>query len=466
MALYSRRRLPALLCSCLVFLSIYAIVTKFKHLDTLPTDRQSAILGDVVTYGNSVRSGNIPAEHGTQIQYWNAFSSLSSIRNFTTQGKKSSIDWTKREPLAKEKTFTGSNLAAFPSALFRPEFVVILAQMRTGSSVVGQIFNQNRDFFYLYEPLHIRNDWLAEGRSNADIEKAMSEVLRNISRCKFSPEFIRRFGAWGGRTKSRALMPLCRAKEDCMNLSPAVVEQICLSFNKRMAIKLIRGDIEQLKPLVENDGVNVKIVHLVRDPRGTANSRLEYNIVKNKERRGADKKQMPRLSVSSRNGNVFFNLEPSRKSVFEEQVAPGLPVLCRWMCSTLRTAQSKPAWLEGRYKLVRYEDFADRPVNVTRDIYEFLKVPPPSEVLEWVWSNTVDDEQDDELSRKPLFKMHKNASATASKWRLNLQPSEADYVQSVCAEAMRLFGYRQLAPSEIIFDTSLSLVEPLDLSLP
>ena len=44
----------------------------------------------------------------------------------------------------------------------KPPFIVVLAQWRLGSSIVGQIFNQNRDVFYLFEPL-----WLVDPMRNS-----------------------------------------------------------------------------------------------------------------------------------------------------------------------------------------------------------------------------------------------------------------------------------------------------------
>ena len=36
----------------------------------------------------------------------------------------------------------------------QPTFVILFAYYRSGSSFTGELFNQNTDAFYFYEPLH------------------------------------------------------------------------------------------------------------------------------------------------------------------------------------------------------------------------------------------------------------------------------------------------------------------------
>lgn len=64
--------------------------------------------------------------------------------------------------------------------LRKPQVVIVLSQMRSGSSVVGEMFNRRSDVSYFYEPLypfgmgscnHVSNDRL--------------EVLRKFATCDF-----------------------------------------------------------------------------------------------------------------------------------------------------------------------------------------------------------------------------------------------------------------------------------------
>ena len=66
-------------------------------------------------------------------------------------------------------------------------FVLILAQPRTGSSFLGQLFNQHPGVFYLYEPLQPFSmfqtlNYVTE-TSHATI---VASFLRNLSRCRLN----------------------------------------------------------------------------------------------------------------------------------------------------------------------------------------------------------------------------------------------------------------------------------------
>jgi len=61
-----------------------------------------------------------------------------------------------------------------------PAAVVLFTQMRSGSSVLGEIFNQRSDVTYFYEPLFPFDE-----RPCDSLLKDRVEVLRQISSCQF-----------------------------------------------------------------------------------------------------------------------------------------------------------------------------------------------------------------------------------------------------------------------------------------
>ncbi|XP_041463785.1 carbohydrate sulfotransferase 1-like [Lytechinus variegatus] len=347
-----------------------------------------------------------------------------------------------------------TKITAKGSAAYRPQFVILLAQMRTGSSAVGQILNQNKDIFYLYEPLHVTHDWVTKHRTKAEANSRMTEVLSNISRCEFSKGFVRSHGSWGGRTKSRALMPLCKDIKTCKELQPAVYKQICLACNGNVAVKLIRSNLLHLKPLLDDDLVDVRIIQLVRDPRGTANSRLEYFSAKKDE-------IPPGLKRNSLNPVKFDEgifLPP------KDMLKLTIKTFCSWLRQSLKIALSQPAWLQGRYMLIRYEDFAERPRMTAQEIYNFLGRPTPPEVLKWIKENT-QGKTIGENPNHPLFSLSKNSSSTASRWRLNLSGEQVMIVQNECEDSMRLLGYQLVGKHSPLKDLSVSLIKELTSSL-
>lgn len=461
MACY-RSRMRILTCVCFTGMSLLVILQELDRLDARASQDKSrtrhfqshprrnnlydAAADSDIAY--RVRVNDV--DNVVENDVWNTYSSVLSAPKVIE--KKRGNDPIRRKPLTNYGKGKKPNIGS----AYQPQYVVILAQMRTGSSVVGQMLNQNKDFFYLYEPLHVAHDWESEGITKIETNPLMTSLLRNISQCEFSDEFVKSHGAWGGRTKSRALMPLCSQRDICTELSPLVYKQICLAYKGNVASKLIRANLMHLKPLMEESLVDVRVIHLVRDPRGTANSRLQYFLTKGKN------DAIPQSLNESQNGS-----EPvaSDRGVMLQDLIKTTHNFCSWVTTTLYTALSKPTWLRGHYMLMRYEDFAERPLTTAQEIYSFLGRPTPSEVLDWIKNNT-QDKAEEKKSKHPLFSMTKNSTATASKWRLGLTREEILIIQDECSEAMRLLGYRKVGLHTPYTDLSLSLIKPINLHLP
>lgn len=169
----------------------------------------------------------------------------------------------------------------------RPIYIVILARMRTGSTLLGEIFNQNPSLFFIYEPLISIDPLLRSG--HVDVSQhgnISSDLLLGYSRCQFRENLTRSWLRWnGGSVRNSKIVSLCEKPpgpksryRNCSAITVDDMRNICRQSHQRVCIKTIRSDLDYFKPLVEA-GINVKIIHLVRDPRGTANSRrLYYNF--------------------------------------------------------------------------------------------------------------------------------------------------------------------------------------------
>ena len=59
--------------------------------------------------------------------------------------------------------------------------VILLTMMKSGSSIVGSIFNERANVSYLYEPLFP----FGEQECDENTRRSSLEVLRNISNCHF-----------------------------------------------------------------------------------------------------------------------------------------------------------------------------------------------------------------------------------------------------------------------------------------
>ncbi|XP_070580558.1 carbohydrate sulfotransferase 1-like [Ptychodera flava] len=262
--------------------------------------------------------------------------------------------------------------------------IIVFASKRTGSSFTGEILNQNPEVMYLFEPLHQFTFSVLRGHMEADIFESQSiEMLDSLFKCDFqgSP-FVTTLANNIFCSKSRALTTTLCGAHKARNDKAKVIStltNICNSYSIR-AFKTIRlYDLELLRSYAVDPMINLKIIHLVRDPRGVMNSRRKLHEI---------------------------NHDYHRKNVPWDETED----LCRDLVKNLHIASSSPAWLKDAYMLVRYEDLARQPNKMADNIYQFLGIRMPKEVQDWIQRNTKSGD-------RRAFSTRRNSSATATQWR-------------------------------------------------
>ncbi|XP_054770058.2 carbohydrate sulfotransferase 1-like [Lytechinus pictus] len=374
---------------------------------------------------------------------------------------------------------------------FKPVFIVLMGRMRTGSTLIGEIFNQNPSIGFLYEPLHAVCDWSKRGVIHkSHFTTAASTLLRKLSSCEFPPSFISSISKWtvGGGFRSTLIQPVCAMTNSCRHASSNMLRHQCLKFKKYRGIKTIRADLNMLHRLIEEDKVDVKILHLVRDPRGVANSRRQvYSVDSNSmQRRLAargyrhrvlrDHPAVNPLTAQARKPFPFYNDQlPAPKTrgtrldilglMDTSDVFPLLntiPAYCKWLDSTITLAQKKPDWLKGRYKLIRYEDYAASPLSVTEDVYRYFNMYLDDKVRRWVANNT----EGNVVGGDILYGSHRNSSEAAFKWRTAMTSEETSQVETLCGDVMERLGYRKTSSRVRLDDLNHSLFLPIPDDIP
>ncbi|XP_030839734.1 carbohydrate sulfotransferase 3-like [Strongylocentrotus purpuratus] len=306
-----------------------------------------------------------------------------------------------------------------------PPVIIIMAQWRFGSSVFGELFNQNSDLFYLFEPLYTTTQLREQkgiGLFTPESQEMSRNILRNLSRCQFDPDFVEILVGWGGKFNNEAI---CKASGRCRIISPSWMSDLCRKYKGRLASKLIRANLELLRPLIVDDNINLKIVHLVRDPRGSALSRIKYTL--SKKISPTVRSQFPK----------YGRLNPLNLFSVTPETGETVRGMCKWIRkNAVVSPDLLPAWLQRRYYLVRYEDFADTPLKVTQDLYRFVGIPFKKEVQDWVIKNT-----DVTVSKNDLFSTHRNSHVAATHWIKDLTEMEVGQIEEECQDVLELMGY-------------------------
>ncbi len=299
-----------------------------------------------------------------------------------------------------------------------PVHVIIISRWRYGSSFTGDIFNNNPDFTYFYEPLRHK---LYEGdEDNGQIHQDQIDMLRDLLKCEFTQKSytwwdLQDTGLNCYRSLKFAGSILCKKQENVKKPSASKVknekrsrllsrsrgtrlsasfskdirsqlsEELCQS-SKHVAIKTVRvPDIKHLQSIVTDDSLNVKVIQLVRDLRGVYHSRKVMTSVCDMELTECDE-----------------------------------------LKNNLKYWKDPPSWLKDKYMLLRYEDLADDPVQMVEIIYTFIGLPVPETVKLWL-----------ELNEKKMSSTGKSAYS----WRGKIDYETMVNVQQYCMDTLLMAGY-------------------------
>uniref|UniRef100_A0A8C5WFT7 Sulfotransferase n=1 Tax=Leptobrachium leishanense TaxID=445787 RepID=A0A8C5WFT7_9ANUR len=349
------------------------------------------------------------------------------------------------------------------SNLSRKTHILILATTRSGSSFVGQLFNQHSDVFYLFEPLyHVQFALLPKMTQNSSptdrrvMLGASRDLLRSLYDCDLyfmenyikpqpinhtTDKLFRR-----GTSKALCSLPVCNAlapndmyleEGDCVkkcgSLNMTLAMEACKDHG-HVAIKTVRvPEVNDLRALVEDPRLNMKVIQLVRDPRGILASRSETF---------RDTYRLWRIWRAT--GRRPFNLDTTQ-----------LTTVCEDFLNSISTGFGRPSWLKGRYMLLRYEDLARNPMKKMEEIYNFVGVPLDSSVERWIQNNT----RGDQSSAKHKYGTVRNSAATAESWRLTLSYDIVEFTQNTCREVLIQLGYKTVGSSQELRNLSYSLIE-------
>uniref|UniRef100_U3DM59 Sulfotransferase n=1 Tax=Callithrix jacchus TaxID=9483 RepID=U3DM59_CALJA len=339
--------------------------------------------------------------------------------------------------------------------------VLVLSSWRSGSSFVGQLFSQHPDVFYLMEPAWHVWTTLSQG-SAATLHMAVRDLVRSVFLCDM--DVFDAYLPWRRNLSdlfqwavSRALCspPACSAfprgaisseavcKPLCARRPFSLAQEACRSYS-HVVLKEVRFfNLQVLYPLLSDPALNLRIVHLVRDPRAVLRSR-----------------EAAAKALARDNGIVL-----GTNGTWVE-ADPGLRVVREVCRSHVRIAEAAtlkpPPFLRGRYRLVRFEDLAREPLAEIRALYAFTGLSLTPQLEAWIYNITHGSGPG---ARREAFKTSsRNALNVSQAWRHTLPFTKIRRVQELCTGALQLLGYRPVYSEDEQHDLTLDLVLPRGLN--
>ncbi|XP_043937698.1 carbohydrate sulfotransferase 5-like [Protopterus annectens] len=334
--------------------------------------------------------------------------------------------------------------------------ILIISSWRSGSSFVGQVFSQHPDVFYLMEPAwHV---WINMYQNSAKLlQMAVRDLVRSVFQCDMSV-----FDVYMPENKtlsdlfqygvSRALCspPSCdfykrtditselTCKTMCGKSQFSKVEAACKTYS-HVVLKEVRFfDFKVLYPLLKDPSLNLKIIHLIRDPRAVAKSREQA------------------VKALLRDNGIVLN---NNGTAVDDKNYKVLQEICRSHIQIYETATQKaPDFLKDRYMMFRYEDVVKDPLTEIAEMYKFSNLKMTPKLEDWIYNVTHGNGPG---KRKEAFKItSRNAVDVAQAWRNTLTFEKVREIQNVCRGAMKMLGYRLVESEKEQTDLSVDLVLP------
>ncbi|XP_023716466.1 carbohydrate sulfotransferase 5 isoform X2 [Cryptotermes secundus] len=279
---------------------------------------------------------------------------------------------------------------------------LIITTWRSGSTFLGDVLNSHPGNYYHYEPLldydivQIRGEPLASGAIRN---------LRNLLNCNYTNmEHYLNYGkehVWLFNHNTR-LWDQCQQHPSLCWL-PEFLNSFCRLFPFQ-SMKVVRLRLSLVEELLEDPSLGVRVVLLVRDPRGTLQSRKHRDWC------------------------------PGNPDCFEPRR------LCTDLVADYSAAVRLTMKYPHRFRAVRYEDLSVDPHKGVQDLFQFFGLDFHPNIQLFLDTHT-------KVNVGGVSSTYRNSKSAPFHWRQDLTYSEVKAIQRACAPAMHYWGYRRAANS-------------------
>lgn len=315
--------------------------------------------------------------------------------------------------------------------------ILAVGVARSGTSFLGELFRQNPDMPYLYEPFwgstfvaEWQCFWLTEADSRPEGDRLVQEVFAGcfdeLQRQQPAPQ--RGGRGWTSRRDE---------------LAAGLAYENGILASKHLAVKEIRLNMH-LGWVSRLVGPDLRIIHLTRDPRGVVAS-----FLKPAEKPSLARRFLPRKGPRGGAGTLYdewgdWSGLPAHRRFAPEHEAYGRllgrgaaheRVAARWAVCTAHAMTDTERLAPGRYLRVRYEDLCRDPFGEASRIYDFLAETLPRPVGAWLAENTRAGNRNDRYSTS------RNSLEMVDVWKTQLTRPQIRDVDTLCGPLMAALGY-------------------------
>lgn len=310
----------------------------------------------------------------------------------------------------------------------RRNIVFIIGQARTGSTLLGDFFNQKDDVLYFFEPLrsvevyhNISNFRLRDNSSKTLFNGKTEEFMKSILSCKYHKNqdvYLERLDYHLFRYNSKKLSspPFCtKFKHVCKPVTSLLLNKLCLNKNlnivvKELEFRLPNADLSFIEYISQKYGKNnrITIIHLVRDPRASFNS-------------------LKKLEWFTLNHSIY----EKREDVF-------ITERCK---ETIKNIDFYGVDRNIRYKFVKFEDIAMDPVQQIKAIFDSTQITFDKSTEEFVKQKT---SKKDSVITDPFSTQSRDINNIKDKWKGEASKDFLEKVEHYCGDLIKRLSYKNL----------------------
>ena len=271
--------------------------------------------------------------------------------------------------------------------------------------------------FEVYEPL--RFHYLT------NVEKL--QVLQAFLTCKFTPSslwkkeyfppfwYLKQTKYYVKPSKNLACVKYQSGRKHCFpagRLFRGFLNKCRQNFDntvvKELSDRLPHKRLSSVIPEIidRTDSADIRLLHVVRDPRASINSRIKVGW------------------------------RPDFKNAtFEQKVQSH----CKEIVENIEFGQQLNDSLKHRYKLITYRDIAARPVDTAREVFKFAGLNMSDKTLKWILNRTSPDHSIEATAQfKKPYSLVRDSKANIDKWRSESPLERTRAIEKLCQPLLEL----------------------------
>ncbi|XP_065355913.1 carbohydrate sulfotransferase 4 [Calliphora vicina] len=277
---------------------------------------------------------------------------------------------------------------------------IVVTTWRSGSTFLGDILNSMPGNFYHYEPLL---DFGIKQIRDPDDEELAIKNIKNLLYCDYHNDMDDYLNFGKSHTylfeHNERLWSVCKEfPHYCWR--PKFLTPFCKLFPLQ-SMKTVRLRLSTAEALLEDKSLNVHIILLVRDPRGT---------------------------MQSRRHRTWCGGNPDCEDP---------QMLCEDLEADYKTADILLKKYPARFRTLRYEDLSLDPYDMAQEVLQFYGLPFDPLVEEFLDTHT-------KVNIGGVSSTYRDSKSAPFHWKQDLKPEDIKYIQQHCTKAMELWGYRKI----------------------